>query len=159
MTPGFRVPSLTHDLTLFAHISLIVVQLTRNKVKINRKSSKFFSSKCRLSSYASETNVVAKVIESIINRTPCIALDKPVEISTTCVFHPFLENTPQANRCIGIPTWTSPQLFELRRADLPFFTPVGEKMFWKKIFCKTFYYWGFMESAFQGIWSHWFRGR
>jgi hypothetical protein len=25
---------------------------------------------------------------------PCIALAKPMEINRTCVFHPFLENTP-----------------------------------------------------------------
>jgi hypothetical protein len=49
-----------------------------------------------LSSYVGETNVFAKVIDTTINRTPCIALAKPVEINRTCVFHPFLETTPQA---------------------------------------------------------------
>jgi hypothetical protein len=47
-----------------------------------------------LSSYVIETNVIAKVIDSTINRTPCIALAKPVEINRTLVFHPFLETTP-----------------------------------------------------------------
>jgi hypothetical protein len=42
-----------------------------------------------LSSYVSENNVVAKVIDSTINRTPCIALARPVEINRTLVFHPF----------------------------------------------------------------------
>jgi hypothetical protein len=47
------------------------------------------------SSYVSEkTNVVANVTESTINRTPCIAQSKPVEINRTFVFHPFLETTP-----------------------------------------------------------------
>jgi hypothetical protein len=32
------------------------------------------------SSYISETNVIAKVIDYIINWNPCIVLDKPVEI-------------------------------------------------------------------------------
>jgi hypothetical protein len=45
------------------------------------------------SSYVSETNVVAKVTDSTVNRTPCIALAKPLEISRTFVFHPFLETT------------------------------------------------------------------
>jgi hypothetical protein len=47
-----------------------------------------------LSSYVSETNVVANVIDSTINRTPCIARAKTVEINRTLVFHPFLETTP-----------------------------------------------------------------
>jgi hypothetical protein len=47
-----------------------------------------------LSSYVRETNVVAKVIDSTINRNPCIALAKPVEINITLVFHPFMETTP-----------------------------------------------------------------
>jgi hypothetical protein len=47
-----------------------------------------------LSSYVSETNMVAKVTDSTINRTPCIAQAKPVEINRTFVFHPFLETTP-----------------------------------------------------------------
>jgi hypothetical protein len=48
-----------------------------------------------MSSYASETkNVVAQVIDSTINRTPCIVLAKPVEINRTLVFHPFLETIP-----------------------------------------------------------------
>jgi hypothetical protein len=52
-------------------------------------------------SYVSETNVVAKVTDSTINRTPCIALAKPVEISNrTFVFHLFLETTPKQ-----WPTW------------------------------------------------------
>jgi hypothetical protein len=41
-----------------------------------------------------ETNVVAKVIDSTTNRTPCIALAKSVEINITLIFHPFLETTP-----------------------------------------------------------------
>jgi hypothetical protein len=46
------------------------------------------------SSYVSETNVVAKVTDSTINRTPCIAQANPVEINRTFVFHPFLETAP-----------------------------------------------------------------
>jgi hypothetical protein len=46
------------------------------------------------SSYVSETNVVAKVTDSTINWTPCIAQAKPVEINRRFVFHPFLETTP-----------------------------------------------------------------
>jgi hypothetical protein len=42
-----------------------------------------------LSSYVSETNVVAKGIDSTINQTHCIALAKPMEINRTLVFHPF----------------------------------------------------------------------
>jgi hypothetical protein len=34
------------------------------------------------SSYVSETNMVAKVTDSTINRTPCIAQAKPLEINT-----------------------------------------------------------------------------
>jgi hypothetical protein len=41
-----------------------------------------------------KNNVVAKVIYSTINRNPCIALAKPVEMYRTFVFHPFLETTP-----------------------------------------------------------------
>jgi hypothetical protein len=47
-----------------------------------------------LSSYVSESNVVAKVIDSTINLTPCIAQAKPLEIIRTLVFHLFLETTP-----------------------------------------------------------------
>jgi hypothetical protein len=47
-----------------------------------------------LSVYVSETNMVAKVTDSTINRTPCIAQAKPVEINRTFIFHPFLETTP-----------------------------------------------------------------
>jgi hypothetical protein len=46
-----------------------------------------------MSSYVSETNVVAKVIDSTINWTPCIALAKQWKL-TELVFHPFLETTP-----------------------------------------------------------------
>jgi hypothetical protein len=53
--------------------------------------------------YVSETNVVAKVIDSTINRTPCIALlAKPVEINrmlfTTVTIgrgHEFSKNAQQ----------------------------------------------------------------
>jgi hypothetical protein len=41
------------------------------------------ASSLSMSSYVSETNVVAKVIDSTINRTPCIAQAKPVEINRT----------------------------------------------------------------------------
>jgi hypothetical protein len=37
--------------------------------------------------------VVAKVTDSAINRTTCIAQAKPVEINRTFVFRPFLEMT------------------------------------------------------------------
>jgi hypothetical protein len=60
----------------------------------DRESCEFLSSKYRLISYVSETNVVAKVIDSTINQTPYIALDKPVEMNRTFIFHSFLETTP-----------------------------------------------------------------
>jgi hypothetical protein len=64
---------------------------------LNRESSVFFFFKmppaASRSSYVSETNVVAKVIESTFNWNPCIALAKSVEINKTFVFHPFLETT------------------------------------------------------------------
>jgi hypothetical protein len=55
-----------------------------------------------LSDYVSETNVVAKVTDSTINRTPCIALAKPLEINRTFVFHPFLDTTPKSNGQLGL---------------------------------------------------------
>jgi hypothetical protein len=56
---------------------------------LNHESSGFVSS----NSYVGETNVVAKAMDSSINRTLCIVLAKPVEINRTFDFHPFLENT------------------------------------------------------------------
>jgi hypothetical protein len=38
-----------------------------------------------MSSYVSETNVVAKVIDSTINRSPCIAQAKPVEMNSSSI--------------------------------------------------------------------------
>jgi hypothetical protein len=61
---------------------------------LNRESSDFVLFKqppaASQSSYVSETKVVAKVTDSTINRTPCIAQAKPVEINRTFVFHPQL---------------------------------------------------------------------
>jgi hypothetical protein len=73
-------------------------RLREGAPSLNRESSYFFFFKrlpaASRSSYVSETNVVAKVTDSTINRTPCIAQAKPVEINRTFVFHPFLETTP-----------------------------------------------------------------
>jgi hypothetical protein len=66
---------------------------------LNRESSDFF---CSNSSYLSETNVVAKAINSTINQIPCIALAKPVEINRTLVFHPFQETNPPSNGQLGL---------------------------------------------------------
>jgi hypothetical protein len=71
--------------------------MLRSAPSLNRESGDFLASR---SSYVSETNVVAKVTDSTINRTPCIAQAKPVEINRTFGFHPFLETTPKQ-----WPTW------------------------------------------------------
>jgi hypothetical protein len=55
------------------------------------------------SSYVSETNLVAKVIESAINRNPCIALALPVVINRTFPLIPSIPgDDPLSNGQIGL---------------------------------------------------------
>jgi hypothetical protein len=53
------------------------------------------------SSYVGETNVVAKVIDSTINRTPCITLAKHVEINSLC-FPSIPGDYPLSNGHLGL---------------------------------------------------------
>jgi hypothetical protein len=55
-----------------------------------------------LSSYVIETNVVAKVIDSTINRIPCITLAKPVEINRTLRFPSIPGDYPLSNGHLGL---------------------------------------------------------
>jgi hypothetical protein len=88
---------------MFAHNALISGPIdskpSANERELNREASDLFCSNGRLqllgaASSVKPTWLVAKVTDSTINRTPCIALAKPVEINITFVFHPFLEMTP-----------------------------------------------------------------
>jgi hypothetical protein len=87
--------------TIFAHSTLISGPIdskpSANERELNVDKVGLFShsfpstANLARSSYVGETNVVAKAIDSPINRTPCIALAKPMEINRTFVFHPFLD--------------------------------------------------------------------
>jgi hypothetical protein len=96
---------LTTLLPIFAHSSLICGPIdskpSANERELNSLSPEnlaiFFFKQlpaAARSSYVGETNVVAKAIDSPINRSPCIALAKPVEINRTFDFQPFLETIP-----------------------------------------------------------------